>query len=157
METIVKNDNILIFGIVLFLFGVVLRFTDALDIIHEYMHVAFAATDGHKAISVSQSSTVFEKLTPLIIYTGYYGEAMLYGGLTFLSIFFYKPIALFFFGIYHAVIVSAYYSHDFNEIAMRYFGDRGIINANLNRWLFLTITGGLVLWVMMIRAQTLRK
>lgn len=131
----------------MFLFlGLALRISPALDIIHELMHYGFCNIEGIRVLELNWSSIIYARSSISVLYGGYYGELMLYAFLTIL--FSKKVISGFFLGILIIVYLVSFGSLDFNEYALRYYGDPAKVEASLVRWgILATVVLGFALTV----------
>lgn len=110
--------------------------TDLLDPIHEEFHVWGATFAGDHAVRVGMSYTRVSELSLIFLLAGYWGELLLYGGLSLLIARKRFWPAGIFAGIYFAVLSAALGSKDFVMIE-RWIGGDG----NLIAWLLVGFAG----------------
>ena len=130
-----KKDDKISYSIFAFVIGFILRWTDALDIIHELCHHAWANIEGIEVTSMSWSHITYASSSALVLYGGYMGEFTLYGLLVFfLSIAGKKISASFFLGILIFAWLTSFSSTDFNEYALKLWGSQTSVTRVLWMW-----------------------
>lgn len=118
----------------LFMIGLILRLTPALDIIHELMHYGFANSEGIKVLEFHWSSIKYARYSAIVNYGGYTGEFMFYGFLVFMFGLVHKPAASFFLGILIISWLGSFTSLDYNEYALKLWGSQEIVTRQLIVW-----------------------
>lgn len=134
------------YGVLFFIFGLMLRLSPTLDIIHELMHYGWCNAEGIDVLSMTWSQIVYARESSLVIYGGYMSECMLYA---FLVLFTYrhKIISSLFLGILIIALSRSFISLDFHEYAARTVSPKGIIR---NLWLWGILSGGSLMVVLKV-------
>ena len=132
-------------GIFAFMLGLALRLSDALDIIHELCHYAWANIEGIAVTEMTWSSISYAKESALVLYGGYMGEFTLYGLIVlFLSLNLeqgygkvkigHKVKASFFLGILIVSWLTSFISLDFNDHALKSWDNQASVTRVLIMW-----------------------
>ena len=120
--------------ILLFIAGLVLRWSPALDTIHELMHYGWCSVEGIEVINLAWSKITYARQSAYVLYGGYYTELILYSLIVMCCSYKRRLAGAFFLGILSVVYLKAFGSYDFNKYALALYGDRAIVTGGLIRW-----------------------
>ena len=124
VKNMTKGEKILL----MIILGIIIRFTPALDIVHELMHYGFCNAEGIAVLDLRWSGLTYARANAIVIYGGYGGEFLLYSALVvFMGN--HKLLSAFFFGVLMVVIGVSYFSVDFNRYALDFYGDQSRVNT----------------------------
>ena len=140
-----KKNTILILA---FIFGFIIRSTDAINIIHELWHYAWANAEGLTVTKLEWSHIWYIGKSPIVTYGGYMGEFMMYGFLVLVFSIKKKPLSSFFLGILLVVWLSSFISADFNKYALRVWGNQRAVTQVLIMWF---ISSSIAWWIILKR------
>ncbi len=140
------RDTQINYGVLFFIFGLALRLSPALNIIHELMHYGWANAEGIKVLSLTWSQIIYAKESTLVIYGGYMSECLLYAFLVLMA-YRHKIISSLFLGILIVALSRSFISLDFNKYAARTVSPEGIVR---NLWLWGILSGGSLVVVLKV-------
>lgn len=129
-----KKNEVMNYAVMFFIFGLILRISPALDIIHELMHYGWCNVAGIEVLELHWSSIKYASVSSLVIYGGYGSEFILYAVLVLFASYRHKIIASFFMGILVVVFFVSFGSKDYNVYALDYYGDPAIVKRQLIMW-----------------------